>query len=165
MNPNASSLFHFTENFNVFKLILEKGLRYSFAFESFPDSIVDDIFFYGLFQNVEKGNQYQTKGIALPMVSFCDIPLMRVGEHSARYGKYAVGISQEFLTYFYKEFINPVIYVDSPSLVNSIRQLTRAKGILSLIALSSNSEDARKIKEYFLLSPQKNTTGIKRIIH
>lgn len=166
MKPNASSLFHFTKTIDVFKLIIEKGLRYSFAFESFPDSIIENTFCHGLIQNLENDNLNQEGGIALPMVSFCDIPLMRTDEHSIRYGKYAVGINVDFLTHFYKEFINPVIYVDSSNLVNSIKQLTRAEGIaiksLSLIAQSGHSEDATRIRECILLTPQDLPQVIKK---
>ena len=37
---NSSSLFHFTQKLDTLKKIIKNGLRYSFAYEQYPSSIV-----------------------------------------------------------------------------------------------------------------------------
>lgn len=129
MNPHSSSLFHFTKEEKTFKSILENGLRYSFAYESFPESIVNNLFCHGLFPISDDSETYKEMGYALPMISFCDIPLTRVECHSKRYGKFAIGISKDYLCEVYSEFINPVIYADSTSVISAFKHLTRSQGI------------------------------------
>lgn len=129
MNPHSSSLFHFTKKKKTFKSIIENGLRYSFAYESFPEAIVNNIFCHGLFPMIDSCATNKEMGYAIPMISFCDIPLTRVESHSKRYGKYAIGISKDYLCQIYSEFINPVLYADSTSVTAAFKQLTRSQGI------------------------------------
>lgn len=129
MNPHSSSLFHFTKEENTFKSILENGLRYSFAYESFPESIVNNLFCHGLFPILDDQETNMEMGYAIPMISFCDIPLTRVECHSQRYGKFAIGISKDYLCEVYSEFINPVLYADSTSVISAFKHLTRSQGI------------------------------------
>lgn len=129
MNPHSSSLFHFTKKKTTFKSILTNGLRYSFAFEEFPDSIVNNIFCHGLFPFVSNDDENSGKGFAIPMISFCDIPLTRVHTHSKRYGKFAIGINKDYLCHIYEEFINPVLYVESTSVMDAVKYLSQAQGI------------------------------------
>lgn len=128
MNPHSSSLFHFTKKRNVFKSILRNGLRYSFAFEAFPDTIVNNIFCHGLFPTIYE-TENTGKGFAIPMISFCDIPLTRINSHSKRYGKFAIGINKDYLCHVYDEFINPVLYVESNSVMDSLKHLSQAQGV------------------------------------
>lgn len=138
MNPHSSSLFHFTKKRNTFRSILENGLRYSFAYESFHEVIVNNIFCHGVFPIIDSCETNKEMGYAIPMISFCDIPLTRVEGHSKRYGKYAIGISKDYLCEIYSEFVNPVLYADSTSVITAFKQLTRSQGIaiksLSLLA-------------------------------
>lgn len=130
MKPHSSSLFHFTKNKTTFKSILEKGLRYSFSFEAFPDAIIDSMLCSGLFPLLpEFENNNFNKGFAIPMISFCDIPLTRVHAHSIRYGKYAIGISKDFICDVYSEFLNPVFYAESKKVLDAIRHLSIAQGV------------------------------------
>ncbi len=87
---NSSSLFHFTSKKDTLKKIISTGLRYSFCFESID------------------GN----KGMALPMICFCDIPIMRSPKHRLKYGNYAIGFNKEELIYRFHN-LNPVHYVTS----------------------------------------------------
>ena len=128
MNPHSSSLFHFTKKRNVFKSILKNGLRYSFAFEAFPDTIVNNIFCHGFFPTVYE-IENSGKGFAIPMISFCDIPLTRINSHSKRYGKFAIGINKDYLCHVYEEFINPVLYIESNSVMDSLKHLSQAQGV------------------------------------
>lgn len=106
MNPtNSSSLFHFTDQIEYLKGILENGFRYSYSFELYPS------------------RKKRTKGCAIPMICFCDIPLTRTLEHSSNYGKYCIGLEKKPLVSELKELINPVVYLFSTHLQNNIIEL------------------------------------------
>lgn len=115
-NPNASSCLHFTKTMATLKLILKNGLRYSFAFEeltndminNFNNEFASDNYFF----NPTKIVSGDSWGMAIPMVSFCDIPLTRAYSHAINYGKYIIGIDKPFLLKYYRHFFNPVIYVN-----------------------------------------------------
>lgn len=145
MNPNSETLFHFTKHKDVFQSILRKGLRYSFAYEEFPSCIVNNIVCCGMSDTIVDENSMA--GMAIPMISFCDIPLTRVDNHSNRYGKYAIGIDKSFLSYLYGDFINPVFYIDSKSVQQSIAHLTKAQGVAA--------------KSYIIQSESPNDMNIK----
>lgn len=159
MNPNSNSLFHFTSKISVFKKILKNGLRYSFAFEAFPESIINNVVFSGFSSATIEDVESLEQGFAMPMISFCDIPLTRVNSHSKRYGKYAIGISKDFLCDIYKDFINPVFYADSPSIYESINTLSLAHGIAlrSLLSqlINNDDEDVKKMCEYLIKNSPK----------
>lgn len=72
-NSHTSSLFHYTKNQNSLFSILKDGLKVSYCREMISDTVM----------------------IAIPMVSFCDLPLSRCLEHREKYGRYAVGIKKE----------------------------------------------------------------------
>lgn len=52
---------------------------------------------------------------AVPIISFCDIPLSQVTEHLKKYGNYGIGITKEFAI---KHGFNPVLYLENLSAVN-----------------------------------------------
>lgn len=88
---HPSTLYHFTDKSNNLKLILRNGLRFSYCFEEFTKNV----------------------GIAIPMICFCDIPLLRTIEHRHKYGDYMIGIDKEFLRRHLKHVLNPVSYHDA----------------------------------------------------
>lgn len=128
LEPNAYSLFHFTRTQAVLKSILQNGLRYSFAFEGFNESVLLNLYTRGIIPTTEEKDDANYRGMAIPMISFCDIPLTRTYNHSHRYGKYLIGINKDFLCEFYGSFINPVFYGDSGKVDNALRYLTCAHG-------------------------------------
>lgn len=71
-NSHTSTLFHFTKKQDTLLSILRDGLRVSYCAERINDAIA----------------------LGIPMVSFCDIPLMSCGEHRSKYGLYAIGFSK-----------------------------------------------------------------------
>lgn len=108
---NAGSLFHYTPQIDVFLKILEKGIRYSYSAEEFDNDV---IFAYEdggkphLCRLVEDANTPRV--IAMPMVSFCDIPLSRTAKHRLKYGKYCIGLDKTTFLKHWKGKISPVTY-------------------------------------------------------
>ena len=110
MNPvSASSLLHFTKTMRALKGILKEGFRYSYCYEEYNNAIP--------FNNTHKeyakffiGENGTRRGVAIPMISFCDIPLLRAQEHSKYYGKYIIGIDKNYVEILYQR-LNPVLYV------------------------------------------------------
>ena len=129
---------------------MKNGLRYSFAFEAFPDSIVNNMFCYGMFPTISE-NDNSERGFAIPMISFCDIPLTRIHTHSRRYGYFAIGINKDYLCHIYEEFINPVLYVESNSVMDALKHLSQAQGLamkyLFSLIQSDNTFDFDKFRE------------------
>lgn len=156
MNSNSNSLFHFTSKISTFKKILQKGLRYSFAFETFPKSIIQNVAYGGVFPAQIDPDDQVKQGFAMPMLSFCDIPLMRVKIHSNTYGKFAIGITKDFLCYLLKDFINPVLYIDSSAIYTSINYISKSHGIALkyfLDELNNQNEEVKKIWDEIIENP------------
>lgn len=114
---NSSSLFHFTQKLDTLKKIIKNGLRYSFAYEQYPSSIVQSYLFP--FEDINDDLK-MANGVAIPMISFCDIPITRASEHIDRYGHYMIGLNKNNFSRDFANIINPVIYVHSPNLENAI---------------------------------------------
>lgn len=72
-NSHTSSLFHFMRRQNTLLSILRDGLKLSYCSEIITDNI----------------------SLGIPMVSFCDIPLLSCREHRSKYGLYAIGFSKK----------------------------------------------------------------------
>jgi hypothetical protein len=88
-NSHANTLFHYTKNFEALSSILKEGFRVSYSKERITDSIF----------------------IAIPIVSFCDIPIECCEEHREKYGSYAIGLNKQWMMDTYKELLSPVHYV------------------------------------------------------
>ncbi|MGO9200350.1 MAG: abortive infection system antitoxin AbiGi family protein [Limisphaerales bacterium] len=62
--------------------------------------------------------------LAWPMVSFCDIPLSRLHEHTEFYGDYGVGLCRE---QWRATGLNPLLYVSTDSILrDSLREIVVA---------------------------------------
>lgn len=106
MAISANSIIHYTETFEAVKSILrEKGFRVSYAIEKV----------------VTRG--VQVFSYAIPMVSFCDIPLADYKKHFYKpqlknslgyYGDYGIGLKKSWAV---DKGLNPVLYIEKNSLV------------------------------------------------
>ncbi len=77
MNFSSNTLFHYTDTMEKLQTILQNGLYTSYSKEMiFANGVV--------------------KEFAVPIISFCDIPLSNVSEHVEKYGRYAIGVSKDF---------------------------------------------------------------------
>ena len=88
-NSHTDTLFHYTQKEDTLISILKDGFKFSYS----KEDIIHDVF------------------LAIPMISFCDIPLSISSEHSKKYGKYAIGLSKKNLIRDYPEYLNPVNYI------------------------------------------------------
>lgn len=119
-NNHASSLFHYTARQDVLESILSTGLRVSYSREQ----ITDNIF------------------IALPMISFCDIPLECCEEHRQKYGSFAIGINKKWMIANFGNFLSPVHYVltDEPIIGAYRHHLDYTKAVSCFKAFMNRKE-------------------------
>ncbi len=93
---NSQSLFHYTDTLDKLFQILEGGF--------YPSYCKEEIITNGAIHSY-----------AVPIISFCDIPLSQVTEHIGKYGSFAVGVSKDFATL---HGFNPVFYLENLSVPN-----------------------------------------------
>jgi hypothetical protein len=83
------SLYHFTTEFDGLLRIFNEGIK--------PQYSLEDMSFL---EDDSEGNSMNTKFMAFPMFSLCDIPYERLSGadslHRERYGKYGIGIKKEW---------------------------------------------------------------------
>ena len=87
---SANTLFHFTKTYDNLENILKNELIPRYCLENYSDLIA--------------GGLNET---AIPMESFCDIPLSQIKNHVKYYGRYAIGLKKEWGI---NNKICPVIY-------------------------------------------------------
>ena len=83
----TKGLFHYTNSVDSIISILNRGFL--------PSYCKEEILF-----GTEKHSY------AIPIVSFCDIPLNQIKDHMNDYGNYAIGLNDEWK---FKNKLNPVI--------------------------------------------------------
>lgn len=107
---NSSSLFYFTREFGTFRQILTEGLRFGYCYEPFGEIVAKQSWDIEL----KIGDRVlNCEGIAIPMISFCDIPLLRTQKHREKFGDYMIGFNREILINVVNTtnyMLNPVQY-------------------------------------------------------
>lgn len=98
MHNHTSSLFHYTKQREYLIGILKHGLYPNYCKEQYLGGGKDEI-------------------IGIPMVCFCDIPIMRIQNFSGDYGKFAIAFSKDWVL---KQSINPVFYVQDDGLKKTL---------------------------------------------
>jgi hypothetical protein len=96
MSVSANTLFHFTLKKEDLLNILKNGF--------YPRYCIEDV----KLSFEERYQKLAHAEIAIPMVSFCDIPLSQIRSHILRFGPYAVGMAVEWGI---KNGLNPLMYV------------------------------------------------------
>lgn len=110
------------------KFILQNGFRFSYAFEHVDtDVILYDLNPSGNTISERERESYKDCGVSIPMVCFCDIPLLRTSEHTANYGDFAIGIDKDILIKFYSIIMNPVFYISSENVKQMINDFSKRK--------------------------------------
>lgn len=112
MSISSNCLFHFTNKFDILKSILDKGFIVSYCKEA---------------------------SFAIPMLSFCDIPLSQAKYHLDNYGDYVIGMN---LDWAIKNKFNPVLYVESNSHLKDDYRLT-VQGIRNMNLDKLNLEEMK----------------------
>ena len=121
-----NSIFHFTNSFeNLKKILNDKAFKVSYCKEELNYS----------FGNLNGGISYS---YAIPMISFCDIPLTS----KTTYGDFGIGMK---LSWAIEKEINPVLYVNKNSKIStSIWRILNNniidKAITQLMQLIKNRE-------------------------
>jgi hypothetical protein len=95
MGLSTNSVFHFTKNVDAVKSILTSAFRIKYCLE-----IVEA--------------KRQTIEYAVPMASFCDIPLSQVTSHLDKYGGYGIGLLKRWAK---RKGLNPVLYLEKNATV------------------------------------------------
>jgi hypothetical protein len=98
MAISTSSIFHFTQSFDILKSILSEGFKVTYCLEEY---II--------------GNG--TVGLGVAMVSFADIPLSQLNQSVSNYGHYCIGLSKKWAS---SNHINPVLYMEQNSYLSQI---------------------------------------------
>lgn len=125
---SSYTLFHITKKFPVLKKIIKNGLRYSYSLETTDTetAIIQETGYISGFsdrklqENRLNGNP-QTS-VAIPMICFCDIPLLRIEKHCSIYGKFAIGLNKEIISEVYNNQINPIWYLESKNVHDFVKQ-------------------------------------------
>ena len=101
MPLSSNSLIHLTENKEALKGILQNNFKVQYCLEKITTM----------------GGSFQ---LAIPMVSFCDIPLSEIKNHISKYGKYGLGLNKDWAI---RNKLNPILYIEKGSeLGNRIRR-------------------------------------------
>ena len=146
IEPNSSSLFHFTKSVDILHNILLTGFRVSYSKEIFLKELIDkkyeDIkspYFIKIIGDIET---FTPTEIYIPMVCFCDLPLESSETHRNKFGKYGIGLSPEWA---YSKGLNLINYLSRNS------ELAKDFENLELKKLNTNPD---KYFEFFRLDTQ-----------
>ena len=140
---STDSLFHYTKELDSLLGIIQNGFRMSYCFEDFDEEVshFDEDEYLPLMRII--GSQGPRWGIAIPMICFCDIPLLQTKEHQEHYGSYCIGLNKDAFFEQYGAAINPVFYVSDKSWTKDIlSNLVSIKKKMSRLKNSGNPLDA-----------------------
>ena len=138
MSISTNSLFHYTSSIDNLFNILNKGFYPSYC----KENILAKEF---------------SSSFAVPIVSFCDIPLSQVKEHTEKYGTYAIGLTLDWAR---RNRLNPVQYLDVNS--NLGEGIAKILGFIYLDWSSLIQDD--KIFDEFYQGPYQGALSILKSI-
>jgi hypothetical protein len=96
MGLSSNTIIHFTNSKDSLKGILKENFKVFYCLES-----------------ITLGNKLME--CAVPMVSFCDIPLSEIKQHISKYGAYGIGLTKKWAE---EKKLNPVLYVEKDSFLS-----------------------------------------------
>jgi len=96
MAVSSSIVTHFTKSLDSLNGIIEEGFKVHYCKETV------------FYRKPSKSNPPPTMSWAFPMVSFCDIPLSLIVDHTKKYGEYGIGLSKSWAI---DKGLNPVNYI------------------------------------------------------
>jgi len=119
MPLSSNSLIHLTKEKKSLIGILQENFKIHYCLE-------------------EITTRYGSIHIAVPMVSFCDIPLSEIKNHISKYGRYGLGLKKEWAI---RNKLNPIFYLEKESeLGSNIRS-----AFISIASNASEREKNRKV--------------------
>lgn len=121
MAISSNAVIHFTDSIQKLNGILTSGFQVKYCLET---------------NHVKSGEI----SAAIPMVSFCDIPLSEIKDHISKYGCYGIGLKKEWAIL---NGLNPVLYIDNHS--NLGQNLRSAIMSFSKRAEGGWTEDQKKL--------------------
>lgn len=95
MGLSSNSLIHLTKTKESLKGILTENFKIKYCLETINTTD-------------------KTFKAAIPMVSFCDIPLSEIKNHIQNYGSYGIGLQKEWGI---NNKLNPVLYIEKESIL------------------------------------------------
>lgn len=99
MGLSTNSVFHFTKSLEALQSILTSNFLIKYCLETIEA-------------------QDRSIQFAVPMASFCDIPLSQVSSHIDKYGGYGLGLKK---TWAKRKGLNPVLYLEkNSSILNKV---------------------------------------------
>jgi hypothetical protein len=113
---SANTLFHFTRSIENIIGILTNDFIPHYSLENFS------------LEGTDTPEDYR----AIPMVSFCDIPLSQIRNHVKHYGHYALGLTKEWAR---SRGISPVIYTYPTAL-----------SMLSILEIMTSMQKAKSLR-------------------
>jgi hypothetical protein len=135
MNARTKTLFHFTKRLDRLLRILQEGF--------WPQYSLEDVAW------LDGG----VARLAWPMVSFCDIPISRVREHTEFYGSYGIGLCRER---WRATGLNPLLYVSPGSILrDSLKEL--------LLEVRKNPDPRSKTNAMIVLAHCKPLEGLTEV--
>lgn len=121
MNLTSRYITHFTKSADSLKGILSIGFKIKYCRERI------------MFRSVEKK-------LRVPVVSFCDIPILQAEDNIIKYGNYAVGLREQWAI---EQGLTPVIYLQQHSYL--AESLLRT---IDLVVSNEAKSEIAKIKKY-----------------
>jgi hypothetical protein len=140
MAISSNTLFHFYNKFDYLIQSIEEGLWPRYCIEK----------------------KWNGKDLAIPMFSFCDIPLSQIKDHideNKGYGSYGIGVTKDFAR---ENKITPVIYLYKGSLL--INKISYYMSRFDTPSINSKKMDLEEFMLYYVkkVSGYNQNTELKR---
>ena len=132
MGLSSNTIIHFTKKISSLKGILSSDFKVRYCQENIQSN-------------------HSSIKLAIPMVSFCDIPFSQIIEHVENYGSYGIGLSKKWAE---SNGLNPVLYLEKKS--------NLSVNITKNLFTSLKDGSPKKIRE-FTLDTQKSRDFLRYI--